>query len=114
MIVSAGKYLFSVRYDSAMEKSSLSGWIAAILQSCVIGLVVYDRLHNERVSLTGSNDGFKPRGCFERMIRPGFSHRCVALRGFQNRSAAVLSKWRFARAPASVPLSVASLRLQLR
>lgn len=52
--MSAGKYLFSVRHDSAMENSSSSGWIAGILQTYVTGLVVYDPRHNERVSRRGA------------------------------------------------------------
>ncbi len=73
-----------------MDKASLSSWIAAIPQSYVTGLIVYDPRHNERVSRSGSKEGFKPRRCFERVNRPGFSHRCVVPCRFQDGSAAVL------------------------
>ena len=62
MIASAGKYLFSGRYDSAMEESSQSVRIATILRPYVTGLIVYDPRHNVRFSRSGNKDGFKPAG----------------------------------------------------
>ena len=65
MIVSAGKYLFSGKRDSAYGRIFLGRFDRHYLASLCDRTNRLRLQHNALVSRSGNLDGFKPVGCFE-------------------------------------------------